>query len=57
MNQNLIAALAERVDAAAKLARAIPQFSRDEQLGVEGAYAVQAASIARRLARGERRTG
>jgi 2-oxo-3-hexenedioate decarboxylase len=57
MNQQRIAELAERVDTAALTAQAIPQFADDEQLGVEDAYAVQAASIKRRLQRGERRTG
>lgn len=49
--------LAQRVDDAAHGARAIAQFGEAEQLTVPDAYAIQAASIARRLARGERRTG
>ncbi|MGC5805544.1 2-keto-4-pentenoate hydratase [Ralstonia pseudosolanacearum] len=49
--------LAQRVDGAAHGARAIAQFGEAEQLTVPDAYAIQAASIARRLARGERRTG
>lgn len=46
---------AERLDQAAAQARAVAQI--DEALTLDEAYAVQAASIARRLARGERRTG
>ena len=57
MKQERIAALAERMDSAAHRALAIPQFAEAEGLGQEEAYAVQAASIARRLERGERRTG
>lgn len=50
-----IAALAERLDEAARTATAIPQLT--EALGVDDAYAVQAQSMARRYARGERRIG
>jgi 2-oxo-3-hexenedioate decarboxylase len=57
MNQQRIAALAEVVDAAAHRAQAIPQFAAQEGIGEAEAYAIQAASIARRLSRGERRTG
>jgi 2-oxo-3-hexenedioate decarboxylase len=57
MNQERIAALAERVDTAAHRAQAISQFAEAEDLREEDAYAVQAASIARRVQRGERRTG
>jgi 2-oxo-3-hexenedioate decarboxylase len=57
MNQERIAALAERVDTAAHLAQAIPQFADIEKLDEQAAYAIQAASIDRRLQRGERRTG
>lgn len=57
MNQPHIARLAERVDTAARTATAIAQFSDAEQLSEMDAYAVQNASIAHRLARGERRTG
>ena len=53
----MIDSLAERVDDAAHKARAIAQFGDQEALTAAEAYAVQAASIARRLARGERRTG
>ena len=52
-----IDSLAQRVDDAARHARAIAQFAHAESLDVASAYAVQAASVARRLARGERRTG
>lgn len=57
MNPQHIAALAERVDAAAHHARAIAQFAEREGVDEAQAYAIQAASVARRLARGERRTG
>ncbi len=50
-----IAAIAERLDNAMRTATATPQLS--EPLSVEDAYAVQAASMARRYARGERRVG
>jgi 2-oxo-3-hexenedioate decarboxylase len=49
--------LAETVDTAAKQARAIEQLSARHALTLEDAYAVQAASIGRRIARGERRVG
>jgi 2-oxo-3-hexenedioate decarboxylase len=52
-----IATLAERLDQAAHTAHAVPQLGQAEELDVSEAYAVQAASIARRLARGEHRTG
>ena len=54
---SLVDGFAERLDEAARQARAVPQFSDAERFGVDEAYAIQAASIARRLARGERRTG
>jgi 2-oxo-3-hexenedioate decarboxylase len=57
MNQQRIEALAERVDTAAHRAQAIPQFANHDGLSEAQAYAVQSASIARRLARGECRTG
>jgi 2-oxo-3-hexenedioate decarboxylase len=57
VNQERIAALAERVDTAARHARAIKQFAAAEGLGEAEAYEVQSASIARRVQRGERRTG
>lgn len=50
-----IAACAERLDQAARTGTAIPQFG--EGLSEDDAYAVQAASIALRLARGEKRIG
>lgn len=52
-----ITTLAQRVDDAARHARAIAQFAQAEALTVAQAYDVQAASIARRLQRGERRSG
>ncbi|WP_198971774.1 2-keto-4-pentenoate hydratase [Xylophilus sp. ASV27] len=57
MSGRRIATLAERVDVAAQQAQAIPQFADVEKLSEKDAYAVQAASIARRVQRGERRTG
>jgi 2-oxo-3-hexenedioate decarboxylase len=50
-----LAALAERLDDAARFARAVPQLS--EPLTLADAYEVQRLSIARRLERGEHRTG
>lgn len=49
--------LAETVDAAAHTATAIPQLTDGRPLTVEDAYGVQALSLARRYARGERRVG
>jgi 2-oxo-3-hexenedioate decarboxylase len=56
MNERL-AMLAQRVDEAACSACAIEQFGEGERLTPADAYAIQAASIARRLDRGERRSG
>lgn len=50
-----IAAIAERLDTAMLTATATPQL--EEPLSIEDAYKVQAASLARRYARGERRVG
>jgi 2-oxo-3-hexenedioate decarboxylase len=50
-----IAAIAERLDNAARTATATPQLV--EPLSVEDAYAVQARSMALRYARGQRRIG
>ena len=52
-----IESLAERVDMAALNAEAIPQLALEVELDEADAYKVQAASIARRLKRGERRNG
>lgn len=49
--------LAQRVDDAARHARAIAQFGEAERLTTSDAYAIQASSVARRLERGERRSG
>ncbi|WP_298852687.1 fumarylacetoacetate hydrolase family protein [uncultured Ruegeria sp.] len=49
--------LARRVDRAAQEATAIAQFSEAAGLSVSDAYLIQAASIAERLKRGERRVG
>ena len=47
-----IAVLAKRVDEAARNASPIAQFAEAEGVGEAEAYAIQAASIARRLHRG-----
>jgi 2-oxo-3-hexenedioate decarboxylase len=49
--------LAGRADDAARHGVAIAQFTKECDLGVDDAYAVQAASIDRRLGRGERLVG
>jgi 2-oxo-3-hexenedioate decarboxylase len=49
--------LAEIVDEAAVAARAITQLSEKTPITVEEGYAIQAASFARRLARGEKQVG
>jgi 2-oxo-3-hexenedioate decarboxylase len=54
---SLILDLAARVDEAARTAGAIAQLSHEHTLTEAQAYEVQAASIVRRLARGERRIG
>ena len=56
MSQDL-QALAERLDTAARTARATPQIGTDPDFGVVQAYAVQAAGLARRQSRGERVVG
>jgi 2-oxo-3-hexenedioate decarboxylase len=52
-----LANYAEIVDEAARTAGAIPQFTESDPLGVEEAYAIQALSMERRFARGERLVG
>jgi 2-oxo-3-hexenedioate decarboxylase len=52
-----IEALAERLDAAASSALAIPQLSKEFTVQLDDAYLIQAASIERRLSRGDRRVG
>lgn len=52
-----ITKFAEIVDEAARTATEIPQFSDDTPLTVDQAYAVQALSMQRRYARGEKRVG
>ncbi|CCQ72615.1 2-keto-4-pentenoate hydratase [Magnetospira sp. QH-2] len=52
-----LAEIAEIVDGAAHTATAIAQFSDTEPLSVDQAYAVQALSMQRRYARGEKRIG
>ncbi|WP_219209720.1 2-keto-4-pentenoate hydratase [Variovorax boronicumulans] len=48
---------AELLDSCAREARELPQIDPENRLGLEEAYAIQAASIRRRIARGERRVG
>lgn len=45
------------LDDAARHAREVPQFDRDNRLSLADAYGIQRASIGLRLARGERRVG
>jgi 2-oxo-3-hexenedioate decarboxylase len=52
-----IETLAERLDTAAMSALAIPQLSQEFELQLDDAYRIQAASIERRLSRGDRRVG
>ncbi len=52
-----IARFARLLDDAAVTATAVPQISRTTDLSLEDAYAVQRASVERRLARGERPIG
>ncbi|MCI4680375.1 fumarylacetoacetate hydrolase family protein [Rhodoblastus acidophilus] len=52
-----LAQYAQIVDEAARSAGAIPQFTEREPLGVEEAYAIQALSMERRFARGEKLVG
>lgn len=49
--------LARRLDDAARNAKSVRQLSAGETLTLDEGYAIQSASIARRLARGERRVG
>lgn len=55
LGADALAALAERLDRAASEATATPQL--ETPITLADAYAIQRASIARRLARGERRIG
>lgn len=52
-----ITELAALLDDAAREARGIPQIDAEGRLSLEDAYAIQKASIERRLARGEQRAG
>jgi 2-oxo-3-hexenedioate decarboxylase len=54
---NAIVKYAEIVDEAARTAKPIPQFTTSAPLSVEEAYEVQARSIDRRFARGEKLVG
>jgi 2-oxo-3-hexenedioate decarboxylase len=49
--------LAERLDAAARDAREVAQIDPEGQLSLQDAYAIQQASIQRRISRGTRRVG
>ena len=57
MNQSDIARLAEVIDSAAVAAKATKQFSESTELTPEQGYDIQAASILRRVERGEKRIG
>ena len=52
-----IAEYAELLDEAARLGNEVPQFDTENKLSLEDAYAIQKASIDRRLSRGQRRVG
>lgn len=52
-----LASFAAIVDEAARTAQAIPQLTETAALTVDEAYAIQALSLARRCARGEKRVG
>ena len=52
-----IAKLARTVDTAAHKAKSIAQLSDKTKYSLDDAYAIQAASIQRRLDRGEKRNG
>ncbi|MEQ8348605.1 MAG: fumarylacetoacetate hydrolase family protein [Sneathiellaceae bacterium] len=52
-----ILALAEQLDDAARLGRAVPQLSARHNLTLDDAQAIQHGVVARRLARGERPAG
>jgi 2-oxo-3-hexenedioate decarboxylase len=52
-----IEAIAERLDTAAMSAIAIPQLCEDFEVQLDDAYRIQAASIERRVSRGDRRVG
>jgi 2-oxo-3-hexenedioate decarboxylase len=52
-----LAQFAMVVDEAARTAQAIPQFTESAPLGIEEAYAIQALSMDRRFARGEKLVG
>lgn len=55
MNRTL--EFAQLLDEAARTAREVPQIDPDGTLSLSDAYAIQSASIERRIARGERRVG
>ena len=52
-----VSKLAQVLDDAARGAKAVRQLSDTKTLTIEDGYAIQSASIARRLARGEKRVG
>lgn len=57
LQQDELNGLAAQLDDAALSAKAIPQIAEAAGLGTDDAYAVQAALVERRLARGERLVG
>lgn len=57
MNTSNIAELAQRMDRAALEAQPVPQLSLQDTFTVAEAYAIQAASLAHRYARGEQLSG
>lgn len=54
---SIITEFAALLDEAARNARGVDQIDPKSEMSLEDAYAIQAASIERRLARGERRVG
>jgi 2-oxo-3-hexenedioate decarboxylase len=52
-----VMAVAERLDEAARTGRATPQISIAVEFGLADAYAIQKASVLRRVGRGEIRVG
>jgi 2-oxo-3-hexenedioate decarboxylase len=54
---NRVEELAEQLDAAARDAREVAQIDSEGRLSLQDAYAIQRASIQRRLSRGARRIG
>ena len=57
MSSPRVEEFARRLDEAARLATAVPQFTGADSFDLDDAYAIQRASVARRVARGERPAG